>query len=106
MSDQDNIQYTGGISVEEVEPKLKKPKLYRVILMNDDYTPMEFVVLILQRFFRKGHEEAVQIMLNVHTHGSGVCGVFTAEVAETKVRQVLTCARDNEHPLQCMMEPE
>jgi len=106
MSDQDNIQKTGGISVEEVKPKLKKPKLYRVILMNDDYTPMEFVVLILQRFFRKGHEEAVQIMLNVHTHGSGVCGVFTAEVAETKVRQVLTCARDNEHPLQCTMEPE
>ena len=106
MSDQDNIQKTGGISVEEVKPKLKKPKLYRVILMNDDYTPMEFVVLILQRFFRKGHEEAVQIMLNVHTHGSGVCGVFTAEVAETKVRHVLTCARDNEHPLQCTMEPE
>ena len=106
MSDQKQIQRTGGVAVDEVKPKLKKPMLYRVILVNDDYTPMEFVVLVLQRFFRKGREEAMQIMLNVHTRGSGVCGVFTAEIAETKVRQVLSFSRDNKHPLQCTMEPE
>ena len=106
MSDQKQIQRTGGVAVDEVKPKLKKPMLYRVILINDDYTPMEFVVLVLQRFFRKGREEAVQIMLNVHTRGSGICGVFTAEIAETKVRQVLSFSRDNKHPLQCTMEPE
>ena len=106
MSDQKQIQHTGDVTVEEVRPKLKKPKLYRVILVNDDYTPMEFVVLVLQRFFCKGREEAVQIMLNVHTRGSGVCGVFTAEIAETKVRQVLSFSRENKHPLQCTMEPE
>ena len=92
--------------IDEAKPQLKKPRLYRVILVNDDYTPMEFVVLVLQQVFRKGREDAVQIMLNVHTRGSGVCGVFTAEVAETKVRQVLNFARDNEQPLQCNMEPE
>jgi ATP-dependent Clp protease adaptor protein ClpS len=106
MSDQKQIQHTGDVAVDEVKPKLKKPALYRVILVNDDYTPMEFVVLVLQRFFRKGREEAVQIMLNVHTRGSGICGVFTAEIAETKVRQVLSFSRDNKHPLQCTMEPE
>lgn len=106
MSDQKQIQRTDGVAIDEAKPKLKKPKLYRVILLNDDYTPMEFVVLILQRIFRKGREEAVQIMLNVHTRGSGVCGVFTAEIAETKVRQVLNHARDNEQPLKCTMEPE
>ena len=106
MSDQKQIQHTGGVAVDEVKPKLRKPPLYRVILVNDDYTPMEFVVLVLQRFFHKGREEAVQIMLNVHTRGSGVCGVFTAEIAETKVRQVLSFSRDNKHPLQCTMEPE
>ena len=106
MSDQKQIQRTGGVAVDEVKPTLKKPMLYRVILVNDDYTPMEFVVLVLQQFFRKGREEAVQIMLNVHTRGSGVCGVFTAEIAETKVRQVLSFSRDNKHPLQCTMEPE
>ena len=106
MSDQKQIQHTGGVAIDEVKPKLKKPMLYRVILVNDDYTPMEFVVLVLQQFFRKGREEAVQIMLNVHTRGSGVCGVFTAEIAETKVRQVLSFSRENKHPLQCTMEPE
>ena len=106
MSEQKHIQRTGGVAVDEVKPQLKKPSLYRVILINDDYTPMEFVVLVLQRVFRKGREEAVQIMLNVHTRGSGICGVFTAEIAETKVRQVLSFSRDNKHPLQCTMEPE
>ena len=94
-----------GLSTQ-TRVRTKKPSLYRVLLLNDDYTPMEFVVLVLQRFFRKGHEEAVQIMLNVHTRGSGICGVFTAEIAETKVRQVLSFSRDNKHPLQCTMEPE
>ena len=106
MSDQKQIQHTGDVAADEVKPKLKKPRLYRVVLINDDYTPMEFVVLVLQQFFRKGREEAVQIMLNVHTRGSGVCGVFIAEIAETKVRQVLSFSRDNKHPLQCTMEPE
>ena len=106
MSEHKQIQHTGGLAVDEVKPKLKKPDLYRVILINDDYTPMEFVVLVLQRIFRKGHEEAVQIMLNVHTRGSGICGVFTAEIAETKVHQVLGFSQENKHPLQCTMEPE
>ena len=106
MNDQKQIQHTGGVAIDEAKPELKKPTLYRVILVNDDYTPMEFVVLVLQRFFRKSREEAVQIMLSVHTRGSGVCGVFTAEIAETKVRQVLSFSRDNKHPLQCTMEPE
>tara|TARA_B100000029_G_scaffold266729_1_gene262608 strand:- start:905 stop:1255 length:351 start_codon:yes stop_codon:yes gene_type:complete len=106
MSDQKQIQMTENVSVDEAKPKLKKPRLYRVILVNDDYTPMEFVVFILRRIFRKSREEAVQIMLNVHMKGTGVCGVFTAEIAETKVRQVLNLSRDNEHPLQCTMEPE
>ena len=106
MSDQKQIQHTGGVAVDEVKPKLKKPMLYRVILVNDDYTPMEFVVMVLQRIFRLPHEQAVQIMLKVHTEGAGVCGVFTAEVAETRVREVLSLARESEHPLQCTMEPE
>ena len=92
--------------IVETRPKTKKPSMYKVLMLNDDYTPMEFVVLVLQQVFRKGREEAVQIMLNVHTRGSGVCGVFPAEIAETKVRQVLSFARDNKHPLQCTMEPE
>ena len=76
------------------------------LLLNDDYTPMEFVVIVLQRFFHLSSEKAVQIMLNVHTRGSGVCGVYTAEIAETKIRQVLNFATENEHPLQCTMEPD
>jgi ATP-dependent Clp protease adaptor protein ClpS len=86
--------------------RTKKPSLYRVLLLNDDYTPMEFVVYVLERFFSKSREEATEIMLHVHQHGVGVCGVFTYEVAETKVAQVLDLARRNEHPLQCTMEKE
>jgi len=86
--------------------KTKKPSLYRVVILNDDYTPMEFVVFILERIFNKGSEEAYKIMLHVHNHGVGVCGIFTYEVAETKVAQVLELARRNEHPLQCDMERE
>ena len=85
---------------------LRTPEKFKVIYHNDDYTPMEFVVIVLQRFFHLSSEKAVQIMLNVHTRGSGVCGVYTAEIAETKVRHVLNFASENEHPLQCTMEPD
>ncbi|MEM6626470.1 MAG: ATP-dependent Clp protease adapter ClpS [Pseudomonadota bacterium] len=88
------------------KPKTKKPSMYRVLILNDDYTPMEFVVLVLEHFFNKSREEATQIMLHVHNHGVGVCGVYTYEVAETKVAQVLDLARRSEHPLQCTMERE
>lgn len=86
--------------------RTKKPSLYRVLLLNDDYTPMEFVVYVLERFFQKSREEATTIMLHVHQNGVGVCGVYTYEVAETKVAQVLDLARRHEHPLQCTMEKE
>jgi len=88
------------------EAKTKKPSMYKVLLLNDDYTPMEFVVHILQRFFRMTIEEATEVMLHVHQKGVGVCGVFTYEVAETKVNQVLSFARQNDHPLQCTLEKE
>jgi len=84
--------------------KEKKPKLYKVILLNDDYTPMEFVVHVLERFFSKTRDEATNIMLHVHQKGAGVCGVFSFEIAETKVVQVMDCARENQHPLQCTIE--
>ena len=90
----------------KTKPKTKKPSLYRVLLLNDDYTPMEFVVLVLEHFFNKSREEATRIMLHVHNYGVGVCGVFPYDVAETKVAQVLDLARRHEHPLQCTMERE
>ena len=99
-------QYNDGPVVQEARPKLKKPTLYKVILLNDDYTPMEFVVVVLEKFFRKNREEATQIMLHVHQKGMGICGVFTREIAETKVRLVTVFASENLHPLQCTMEPE
>ncbi len=98
-------QRSDGLAVREAKPKLKKPDLYKVILLNDDYTPMEFVVVILEKFFRKTRTEATRIMLHVHHKGIGVCGVYSRDIAETKVKQVMTCARDNQHPLQCTMEP-
>jgi len=84
--------------------RTKKPTPYRVLMLNDDYTPMEFVVLVLQRFFRMNMEEATRVMLHVHQRGVGVCGVFSYEVAETKVSQVIDFARQNQHPLQCTLE--
>lgn len=87
-------------------PQTRKPSMYRVLLLNDDYTPMEFVVLVLEHFFNKSREEATRIMLHVHNYGVGVCGVYPFEVAETKVAQVLDLARRSEHPLQCTMERE
>jgi ATP-dependent Clp protease adaptor protein ClpS len=94
-----------GVVVKS-KPKTKKPSLYKVLLLNDDYTPMEFVVHVLERFFGKSREEATRIMLHVHRRGVGVCGVFTYEVAETKVAQVTEFARRHEHPLQCTLEKE
>jgi ATP-dependent Clp protease adaptor protein ClpS len=92
--------------ITKTRAKTKKPSLYRVLLLNDDYTPMEFVVYILERFFNKGRDEATQIMLHVHQKGVGICGVYTYEVAETKVTQVMNFASQQQHPLQCTMEKE
>jgi ATP-dependent Clp protease adaptor protein ClpS len=92
--------------VIKTRPKVKKPSMYKVLMLNDDYTPMEFVVHVLQRFFNKSTEEATRIMLHVHQKGVGVCGVFTFEVAETKVTQTMDLARKNQHPLQCTLEKE
>lgn len=88
----------------KTKTKPKKPSMYKVLLLNDDYTPMEFVVLILKRFFRMDMEEATRVMLHVHQKGVGVCGVFSYEVAETKVNQVMDFAKENQHPLQCTLE--
>ena len=90
--------------IEKVKPKTKKPSMYKVIMLNDDYTPMEFVVHVLVRFFSKTQEEATKIMLHGHQQGVGICGVFSYEIAETKVMQVMDCARQNQHPLQCTIE--
>jgi ATP-dependent Clp protease adaptor protein ClpS len=92
--------------ITKVKPKTKRPNLYRVLILNDDYTPMEFVVYVLERFFNKSREDATRIMLHVHQNGVGVCGVFTYEVAETKVAQVIESARRHQHPLQCTMEKD
>ena len=86
--------------------RTKKPSMYKVLMLNDDYTPMEFVVYVLEQFFNKSREDATRIMLHVHQHGVGVCGVFTYEVAETKVAQVVDTARRHQHPLQCTMEKD
>ena len=94
------------LDVEEAKPRVALPPLYKVIILNDDYTPMDFVVLVLERFFNKNREEATRIMLHVHQRGVGVCGVYTREVAETKVRQVTNFSGENQHPLQCTLEPE
>ncbi len=101
--DQDGSGTVNGV-VTQTKPKTKRPSMYRVLLLNDDYTPMEFVVYVLEHFFSKSHEDATQIMFHVHQKGVGVCGVFTYEVAETKVNQVIDFARQHQHPLQCTME--
>jgi len=101
----ENDDANGGVLLQKRE-KTKKPSLYRVLMLNDDYTPMEFVVLVLQRFFGHNHEAAQQIMLHVHQRGVGICGVFTYEIAEAKASQVMNFARQNEHPLQLQLEKE
>ncbi|MDB5571941.1 MAG: clpS [Hyphomicrobiales bacterium] len=95
---------TGAAVITRTRTQTKKPSLYRVLLLNDDYTPMEFVVTVLRRYFNKNSDEATRIMFHVHQHGVGECGVFTYEVAETKVTQVMDFARKHQHPLQCIME--
>lgn len=105
MADTDH-KSADGLAVQEARPALKRPDLYRVLLLNDDYTPMDFVVMLLQSVFRKDHDEATQIMLHVHTKGVGICGAYTREVAETKVRQVMDLSQKGQHPLQCTMEPD
>lgn len=103
--DQNQENSQTGLLVKP-KPKTKKPSMYKVLLLNDDYTPMEFVVHILENFFNKSRQEATDIMLHVHRRGVGICGIFTYEVAETKVAQVMDFARANEQPLQCTMEKE
>lgn len=93
-----------GLALEEKRPEVKQPPMYKVVLLNDDYTPMEFVVHILESFFNMSREQATRVMLNVHTHGKGVCGIFTREVSETKVSRVNEYSRANNHPLLCDME--
>src|SRR6202158_2572473 len=104
MSDKERGRDGTGLVVEEAAPKLKRPPLYQVVLLNDDYTPMEFVVEVLERIFALDRIRATRIMLEVHTRGRGVCGVFTFEIAETKVAQVTAYARQHQHPLLCTME--
>lgn len=104
-SGQSHEDHETGLLVKP-RPKTKKPSMYKVLLLNDDYTPMEFVVHILERFFNKNRQESTDIMLHVHRRGVGICGIFTYEVAETKVAQVMDFARANEQPLQCTMEKE
>ena len=104
MADDTDHQSDSGLAVEESRPDVKEPKLFKVILLNDDFTPMEFVVEVLRLFFGLDQERSTRIMLNVHTKGKGVCGVYTRDIAETKVAQVNQFARENEHPLLCTME--
>ncbi|MEO0369679.1 MAG: ATP-dependent Clp protease adapter ClpS [Pseudomonadota bacterium] len=106
MSDFPEPVYNDDLAVETAQPKLKRPPLYRVLLLNDDYTTMEFVIRVLQSIFHHSEEQATQIMLHVHQKGIGVCGVYTREIAESKVEQTLQYAQENEHPLQCTMEPD
>ncbi len=109
MSSNKKYDDDGGVSTgiaTKTKPKTKKPSMYKVILLNDDYTPMEFVIQILEKLFNKSHEEAIQIMLHVHQKGIGVCGVYSYEIAETKVTQVVDLARKQQHPLQCVMEKD
>lgn len=106
LSSDNNPSYDdeGSIAVQHSEPKTKQPSLYRVVLLNDDYTPMEFVVLILEQFFQMNREKATQVMLAVHTQGKGVCGVYTKDIAETKAALVNDFARESQHPLLCEVE--
>ncbi|OGT71770.1 MAG: ATP-dependent Clp protease adapter ClpS [Gammaproteobacteria bacterium RIFCSPLOWO2_02_FULL_56_15] len=104
MSKETDKQGDSGLALKEAQPKLKRPPLFNVVLVNDDYTPMEFVVHILEAFFALDRETATRIMLEVHTLGKGVCGIYTYDIAETKVTQVNNYSRENHHPLLCTME--
>ncbi|MCU7853873.1 MAG: ATP-dependent Clp protease adapter ClpS [Candidatus Thiodiazotropha sp. (ex Monitilora ramsayi)] len=104
MSSKEQTSHDDGLALQEAVPKLKKPPLYKVIILNDDFTPMEFVVQVLESFFDMDREKATRVMLHVHTRGVGVCGVFTKDIAETKVSIVNEYSRSNQHPLLCTME--
>ncbi len=108
MSEKDNgsDEYSDTSVIAKNRPKVKRPPLYKVLLLNDDFTPMEFVVHVLEKFFSINHESAVQIMLAVHKEGVAVVGIYSHEIAETKVTQVMDYSRKNQHPLQCTMEKE
>ena len=99
-------EFEGELAVQELKPELKLPRKYRVLLLNDDYTPMDFVVEVLKKFFAMTNDMAVMVMWEVHTKGYGICGVFTRDIAETKVAMVIDYAREHEHPLLCTMRPE
>ena len=103
QNNNNNEDFQRGLLLD-TKPKTKKPSMYNVLLLNDDYTPMEFVVMVLEKIFNKKQEEATQIMLHVHKNGIGVCGTFTYEVAESKCKSVMDMAKKNQHPLQCTME--
>ena len=105
MENEDDKNGNGQLILDS-RTKTKKPSMYKVIMLNDDFTPMEFVIYVLQRFFSKSAEDATKVMLHVHQSGVGICGVFTYEVAETKVTQVMDMARQHDHPLQCTMEKD
>lgn len=104
MSDQNQNHRDDDLALQEAKPELKQPPQYKVLLLNDDYTPMEYVVFVLEGFFSMSREKATQVMLNVHTRGMGVCGIYTRDVAETKVELVNAHSRENQHPLKCVME--
>jgi ATP-dependent Clp protease adaptor protein ClpS len=104
--DRGNGQRQGDVMVAEPKTKTKRPPMYKVILLNDDYTPMDFVVMVLEQIFRKNHADALNVMLEVHQKGAGLAGVYTRDVADTKVDQVIEYARINDYPLQCTLEQE
>lgn len=104
MTNEFDSNLNHDLALEDVRTEIMPPPMYKVVLLNDDFTPMEFVVDVIQTFFRLGYDRATQIMLHVHTRGKGVCGVFTYEIAETKAVQVNEYARQNEHPLKCIIE--
>ncbi|MFT5573145.1 MAG: ATP-dependent Clp protease adaptor protein ClpS [Cryomorphaceae bacterium] len=106
MSDYPEPIHNDEVALATARPKLKRPPLYRVLLLNDDYTTMEFVIQVLQAIFHHPEEKAAQIMMHVHQKGAGICGVYTREIAESKVEQVIQYAQQNKHPLQCTMEPD
>ena len=104
MGNTDEHRGDDGLALEEARPKLKEPSMYKVFLLNDDYTPMEFVVTLLEKLFGMDREKATRIMLQVHSQGKGICGIYTYEIAETKVAQVNEYAQRHQHPLMCSME--
>ena len=109
MASEEDNQDEGGLGISVISktaPQTKKPSMYKVLLLNDDFTPQEFVVWLLQAVFKKNSEDAYRIMLHVHQKGVGICGIYTREIAESKVEQVIAYAKQNEHPLQCTMEPD